>query len=146
MGTIAALAGIGFAYVAYVASPGLPRKIAAASGPLYAVSHRKFFLDEIYGTFIVLPLLFVGRIFSSLDRSVFDPTIDRVAGIPGAVGAFMRPNQNGRSGWYALAMFAGVAVLALAGFASLFRQRPEAKASIEATPVSDRAEMRGGSR
>jgi NADH-quinone oxidoreductase subunit L len=146
LGTVAALAGIGFAYIAYVASPGLPAKLAAASGPLYGLSHRKFFLDEIYGALIVLPLLFVGRLFSSLDRSALDPAIDRVAGITRAVGAFLRPNQNGRSGWYALAMFAGVAVLVIAGFASLFRQRPVAKAPVDATPVSDRAEMQGGSR
>ncbi|HEV7283026.1 MAG TPA: NADH-quinone oxidoreductase subunit L [Pirellulaceae bacterium] len=146
LGTLATLAGIAFAYVAYVASPDLPRKLAAISGPLYTLSLRKFYLDEIYGALIVLPLLFAGRLFSALDRSAVDPTIDRVAGAPRAIGAFLRPNQNGRSGWYALAMFAGVAVLMVAAFASLFRQRVEARVPVEATPVSDRADLQGGSR
>jgi NADH-quinone oxidoreductase subunit L len=146
LGTLAALAGIAFAYVAYVVSPGLPAKFAAASGPLYTLSHRKFFLDEIYGAALVLPLLFAGRVFSSIDRAALDPAIDRVAGVPRAIGTFLRPNQNGRSGWYALAMFFGVAVLVIAGFASLFRQKPEALRPVEATPVSDRADLQGGSR
>ena len=56
--TAVALAGIGLAWLFYIARPDLAESTAksAKSLGLYGLSHGKFFIDEIYAALIVRPL------------------------------------------------------------------------------------------
>jgi NADH-quinone oxidoreductase subunit L len=105
----AALAGFGLAYLFYVARPGLPAKIARGAGDLYQLSLNKFYLDELYNAFIVRPLTALAVVASWVE-SLVDGLVLVVASLPRALGALLRPVQNGLVQFYALAMMMGLTV------------------------------------
>ena len=53
----AGLLGIGIAFLFYVASPGLADRVAGMAGGLYKLVYNKYFIDEIYDTTVVRPLI-----------------------------------------------------------------------------------------
>jgi NADH-quinone oxidoreductase subunit L len=115
MSTVVALAGIGLAWLFYVARPDLAASTAASakSMGLYALSHGKFFIDEIYAIVIVRPLELFSLILAEIDRFVIDGIVNAIGAVPRVVGAAFRPLQGGLLQFYALVMALGV--LALAG-------------------------------
>jgi NADH-quinone oxidoreductase subunit L len=113
--TAMALAGIGLAWLFYVARPDLAEaatKLAKSLG-LYALSHGKFFIDEIYAALIVHPLEALAALLAWVDRYVIDGVVNALGAFPRALGAMFRPLQGGLVQFYALVMALGV--LALVG-------------------------------
>ena len=113
--TAVALAGIGLAWLFYVARPDLAEATAksAKSLGLYALSHGKFFIDEIYAALIVRPLEGLAALLDLVDRYVVDGTVNACGAFPRALGAMFRPLQGGLVQVYAFWMALGV--LALVG-------------------------------
>ena len=72
MSSVIAIAGIGFAWMFYVASPAIPAAIARTMKPLYMISQGKFFLDEIFTGLIVLPLIGIAKLATLFDKYVID--------------------------------------------------------------------------
>ena len=72
--TAVALAGIGLAWLFYVARPELAESAAksAKSLGLYALSHGKFFIDEIYAALIVRPLEALAALLALVDSYLID--------------------------------------------------------------------------
>ena len=103
-----AVAGIGLAWLFYVRAPALPGRIAGAIWPLYQASLNKFYLDEIFGTLLVLPLRVLAWLSDWLDRTLIDPLVDALAMIPRRLSAIPLWLHNGRVPRYALVMWAGL--------------------------------------
>lgn len=108
LSSVVAIAGIGLAWMFYVASPKVPGAIASAMKPLYLVSQGKFFLDEILKGLVVLPLVGIAKLATVFDRGVIDGIVDSVGAIPKALSAIPRQFHTGVVSSYAGVMWAGV--------------------------------------
>jgi NADH-quinone oxidoreductase subunit L len=105
--------GIGLAWFMYVASPGLPARVASAMGPLYRASLNKFYFDEIFWAILVAPLRALAWLSSWFDRSVIDSIVDGVAKVPRWLSGVPTVFQSGRLPSYALVMWTGLLVCLL---------------------------------
>jgi NADH-quinone oxidoreductase subunit L len=93
--------------------PALLEQLTAAMKAvgLYGLSAGKFFFDPIYSLLIVRPLEGLARLSAWADRVVIDGLVDRIGGLPPALGSALRPFQPGLIPFYALAMLLGLLVL-----------------------------------
>jgi len=70
---LAALGGLGLAFYAYRVHPSLPGKISRATKGLYQVLYNKWYFDEIYDFFVVVPALWLGERFWKVgDEAIID--------------------------------------------------------------------------
>ena len=112
-----ASAGLGFAmaYVCYVASPELPGRISASAAALYSILTNKYYVDEIYETILVWPLVATAREFlwQFVDTSVIDGTVNGVGQAVRGLAGGLRHMQTGYvrtyAGWL---LFGGVLIVA----------------------------------
>lgn len=111
--SVVALAGIGIAAFMYLGERNEADALAKATGRvgLFQLSRDKFYLDEIYALLVVWPLRIAAAVIYWLDRYLVDGVVNLVGRIPPAVGALVRPLQNGLVQFYALAMLLGVLTL-----------------------------------
>jgi NADH-quinone oxidoreductase subunit L len=110
---IVALAGIALAAALYLGSRRRVESLTEVmdSLGLYRLSHEKFFVDQLYHAFVVLPARGFARLCAWFDRVVVDGLVDGCGYLPRLMGAFLRPVQNGLIQFYALAMVLGLLVL-----------------------------------
>jgi len=109
-------AGIGFffAYVFYYSKRGTANAIAHKSKPLYNLLANKFYVDEIYNTFIVTPLLMFTRLILELlvENGVVGGSGQAAGASAKGIGSLTRRIQSGNirsyAGWLA---FGAAAVL-----------------------------------
>jgi NADH-quinone oxidoreductase subunit L len=111
LSTLAALAGIGLAWLLYRGSPQRVETLATALRPAYQASHQKFWFDQIYQVTIVWPLQLLATISYVLDRLVIDGLVDLVGRLPALAGNRLRALQIGLVSFYALAMVLGLLVM-----------------------------------
>jgi NADH-quinone oxidoreductase subunit L len=111
--TIVAVCGVGLAAYFYLGEQNQVERIARMLGPLYRLSHRKFYFDEIYIGFVIWPLRAVAWICYLLDRLLIDGLVNLVGILPPMIGAPMRQWQAGRVPSYAAGMAWGVLILVL---------------------------------
>ena len=85
------------AWLFYIARRDLAEAAAksAKSLGLYALSHGKFFIDEIYAALIVRPLEALAALLAWLDQHLVDGIVNAVGALPRALGAMFRPLQSG---------------------------------------------------
>jgi NADH-quinone oxidoreductase subunit L len=110
---IIALGGVGVAWLMYVRQPELPGKLAAAAQGFYQLSLNKFYIDELYDSFIVKPLRGLSILCAGFDQYIVDGVVDLVGHVPRLLGVRFRPVQNGLVQFYALAMVLGLTVFLL---------------------------------
>ncbi|MHB8901153.1 MAG: NADH-quinone oxidoreductase subunit L [Thermoguttaceae bacterium] len=84
---------------------------AAEWSGLYRLSKEKFFVDEIYQMLFVWPLTGLAAASDWIDRNVIDRGVNLAGQMPPALGAALRPLQNGLIPFYAVGMILGVLVL-----------------------------------
>ena len=72
--TIAMLAGLWGAWLAYIRQPKLPAAVAEQAGVIYTFLLHKWYFDELYDLLFVRPAMAIGRIFW---RRGDEKTIDR---------------------------------------------------------------------
>lgn len=108
MSSIIAVAGIGFAWMFYVASPTIPAAIARTMKPFYVISQGKFFLDEIFMGLIVFPLLGIAKLATLVDKYFIDGIVDTVGKVPKALSIIPRQLHGGVVSSYASVMWVGV--------------------------------------
>lgn len=106
--SVIAIAGIGFAWMFYVASPGIPVAIAKTMKPLYLLSQGKFFLDEIFKGIVVLPMVGLAKLSTVFDRQVIDCIVDSFGAVPKALSAIPKRFHTGVISNYASVMWVGV--------------------------------------
>jgi NADH-quinone oxidoreductase subunit L len=111
---VVALAGIGLAAAFYwpkrKPAADATHRAAEALG-FYHLSKQKFFFDEIYQMLFVWPFMGLAAASYWIDRNVIDRTVNFIGRMPPAIGAALRPLQNGLVPFYAVGMVLGVLVL-----------------------------------
>jgi NADH-quinone oxidoreductase subunit L len=110
---VVGLAGIGIAYLFYIAQPALPAMVAARFRVLYLFLYNKWYFDELYDAIFVRPAVHLGR---GLWKSGDGALIDGVGpdGIAAATLDLARRASRLQSGYvyhYAFAMLIGVVLL-----------------------------------
>ncbi len=112
-----AAAGIGTAWYLYMKRTDLPRKIAMAFGPLYALVERKYGFDELYSrVFAAGARTIGGGLWKGGDHTAIDGLmVNGSARLVGWFSGVVRLVQSGLIYWYAFVMLFGV-LLALSWF------------------------------
>ncbi len=110
--TLMGLAGIAAAYYVYVASPGLPDRLAQQWQQLYRLSLNKWFVDEAYDRTIVRPTFTLAdQLWKRVDMAVIDGAVNGVARGIAWWGWLMRLFQSGQTQHYALGMTLGAVLI-----------------------------------
>ena len=116
---IVAVAGVGLAYGRYVKdSTSAAGKFSAGVARLVSLfeplARNKWFVDEIYATWIVGPLLDLSSWFNQVvDQGVVDGAVNLVGQANLSLGGTLRKLHNGLVPTYALSLFCGVVALLL---------------------------------
>jgi NADH-quinone oxidoreductase subunit L len=116
----AGLAGIGLAYVFYMAKPGLADEMADRFRPLYQAIYNKYFVDEIYDAAVVTPLVSGSRevLWKDVDVGVVDRFVNGVGAAARGVGGLLKRFQSGNIRSYATwVVFGSVALIVALGIA-----------------------------
>jgi NADH-quinone oxidoreductase subunit L len=108
-----AVAGIATAYLLYLKRTDLPKRVAKALGPLYALVERKYGFDELYSWFFAGGARTVGKGFwRGGDQTVIDGLmVNGTARVVGWFSGVVRLAQSGLVNQYAVAMLIGVLIL-----------------------------------
>ncbi len=118
---IAAILGIFLALLFYRTFPKLPEKLS--KGPLYNLSHNKWYIDEIYHRLLVRPAVILGSFFWNLgDRTLIDGFGPE--GISKVSLYLSRKNSSLQTGYayhYAFAMLFGIIALVSVYFCIFYR-------------------------
>jgi NADH-quinone oxidoreductase subunit L len=109
-----AVAGIATAWLLYLKRPDLPKRIAIALGPLYALVERKYGFDELYAWLFAGGARSLGRGFwKGGDQTLIDGLmVNGSARVVGWFSSVIRLFQTGFVYQYAFTMLIGVVVLA----------------------------------
>ena len=107
----AASLGLYLAWLLYVRRPELPQRIANALGGFYEAVLHKYYVDELYATLFVKPLINGSTkiLWHGIDRDVIDATLDNSADGAREVSDVMRHMQSGNIRSYAGWVAAGAA-------------------------------------
>ncbi|MEM8792104.1 MAG: NADH-quinone oxidoreductase subunit L [Pseudomonadota bacterium] len=110
---IAMLIGLLLAYIFYIRSPELPKKIAERNEPLYQFLLNKWYFDEIYNFVLVRPAMWIGTVFwKKGDGAAIDGIINGIAmNIVPRLTRFAGRIQSGFLFHYAFAMLIGLSAL-----------------------------------
>ncbi|HVB47061.1 MAG TPA: NADH-quinone oxidoreductase subunit L [Burkholderiales bacterium] len=109
-----ALAGAALAWYLYTVRTELPKKIAIAFGPLYAIVEGKYGFDELYSWLFVGGVRALGRgLWRGGDQTVIDGVlVNGSARVVGWFATVVRLFQSGLIYQYAFSMLIGVVLLA----------------------------------
>jgi NADH-quinone oxidoreductase subunit L len=119
--TAAGLAGIALAWLLYVAQPGLADALAERLGGLYKLVYNKYFVDEIYDTTVVKPLIGGSRVllWKGMDAGLIDGIVNGIGSFARGIGNGLRRMQSGNvrsyATWVLLGSVAVIVVLGIAG-------------------------------
>jgi NADH-quinone oxidoreductase subunit L len=122
--TAAGVAGIGLAWLMYVAQPGLADAVARGSNGLYKLIYNKYFVDEIYDAAVVKPVIGGSRVllWKGMDAGFIDGIVNGVGSFARGVGNGLRRMQSGNVRSYATWVLLGsVVVIAALGIAGGLR-------------------------
>ncbi|MGI8511515.1 MAG: NADH-quinone oxidoreductase subunit L [Solirubrobacteraceae bacterium] len=117
LGAVLGLAGIAIAYRLWVARPGTAAALRERFAPLHRLFVNKWYFDEAYDRFIVMPAAATGRFAQTqFERLVIDGAL--VGGATGLVRATSALAHRAQSGF--LRLYAALVVLGLAGVSLYF--------------------------
>lgn len=110
--TIIALGGIAVSYLTYVTKTfDFNTKLVESQNPLWKISYNKWYFDDIYMAFVnkgVLPLF--DKSWKLVD-GIIDNIVNGMSLITSAFGEVLKYTQTGKGQYYALVIFAWVALL-----------------------------------
>ncbi|MDP9161699.1 MAG: NADH-quinone oxidoreductase subunit L [Acidobacteriota bacterium] len=109
----AAFLGLGLAWMLYQKRPELPEQIAAGLNGFYTTVLHKYYVDEIYNSVFVKPLLKLSSVvlWHGIDQNVIDAGIDGGADSARDASDTVRHMQSGNIRSYAGWVAAGAAVV-----------------------------------
>ncbi len=114
VGGLMAIAGIGLAYVAYVARPGLTGRLRSRMEGVHRFLERKWYFDEAIDVLIYRPVIRAGQFANNvIERVVVDGIVSATTGAIREAGLLVRGAQSGFVRAYALLVLGGFAALAL---------------------------------
>jgi NADH-quinone oxidoreductase subunit L len=104
---LAALLGLGLAWLFYYRSPELPERIAASLSSAYQTLLHKYYVDELYAAVLVKPLIDGSTriLWQGVDRNIIDAAVNESADAAGHISDEVRHMQSGNvrsyAGWIA---------------------------------------------
>jgi NADH-quinone oxidoreductase subunit L len=117
----AGLLGFFLAWQLYYRNPQLPQQIAAGLGTLYNAVVHKYYIDELYATLFVKPLIAGSALilWHGIDQDVIDASVDTGAHGANEVSDSIRHMQSGNlrsyAGWVAAGAAAVIAYMVWMG-------------------------------
>jgi len=110
---LVALAGAFIAWYFYCYKPGTAAALAAKYRRLYSLLDHKYWVDEIYGRFIITPILVLSRLILNglIDGGIIQGTASGLAASTRGGGWLVRRIQSGNIRSYAGWLAAGAAVV-----------------------------------
>jgi NADH-quinone oxidoreductase subunit L len=106
------VAGIGLAYVLYIAKPDIPAQLAARFGAVYRFLLNKWYFDELYDAIFVQPTIRLARfLWKTGDATLIDGVPNGLADLAGDSSRQVVRLQTGSLALYAFAMLIGVVAL-----------------------------------
>jgi NADH-quinone oxidoreductase subunit L len=110
---LAGLIGFALAWLLYYRNPQLPQQIASSLGGFYQAVVHKYYVDELYATLFVKPLIAGSALilWHGIDQDVIDATVDNGAHGANEVSDSIRHMQSGNLRSYAGWIAAGAAVV-----------------------------------
>ncbi len=119
--TGAALLGLFLAWLLYISSPQLPKRIAEGAGGIYRLVLNKYWIDELYQAVLVNPLITGSRklLWRGIDAGGIDGAIDASARGAQEVSDGVRQMQSGNlrsyAGWVAIGAVAVIIFMIVMG-------------------------------
>jgi len=114
---LTALLGLYFAWLFYYKKPGTAATLAERIKPVYNLLDHKYWVDEIYGRFIVAPLFIVSRyvLGGLIDTGIVQGSAAVATGTTRGAGSIVRRMQSGNirsyAGWLAFGAAAVIAIV-----------------------------------
>ena len=110
--SLAAFGGIALAVFLYGIRGTVPNPEAGKSNPLYTLSLNKFYVDEIYGWFIIKPFIILSELAHwIIDVLLIDGIATGSAYLVAIMAGGLRRIQTGLLNFYAFAMMGGAVAL-----------------------------------
>jgi len=111
--TVAALFGIGLAYICYATARNWPEKLATTFQRTYTFFYKKWYFDELYERIFVIPSLALGKIlWEEGDQEIIDGLgPNGMASLSAQGGGFLCRLQTGYVYHYAFAMVLGLVLM-----------------------------------
>ena len=110
--TATGLAGLALSYWFYVASPGIPARLAQRYQGVYQFLLHKWYFDELYDVVFVRPALWLAREFWHVgDEKIIDGMPNGLAALTADGSAQVVRIQTGSIAVYAFTMLIGLVVL-----------------------------------
>ncbi|RAU82116.1 NADH-quinone oxidoreductase subunit L [Pontibacter arcticus] len=112
-----AIVAIIIAYVMYVSKSTRPAPEGARLSPVHNLIYNKYYIDELYNTIIVRPLMWLsGAFFRFIDLLVVDGIVNGVGKVVMLSGRTLRYAQSGAIGFYILIMVFSIALILFLNF------------------------------
>ncbi len=112
VGGAISLAGIGLAYLCYVARPGTTARWQERFRGLHSFLFNKWYFDELQDALVYRPAIAIGRFANAVfERVIVDGIVNGAVGIVRAGSATVRAAQSGFIRAYALLLIGGFAAL-----------------------------------
>jgi len=114
---LTALLGLYFAWLFYYKKPGTAATLAERIKPVYNLLDHKYWVDEIYGRFVVAPLFIVSRyvLGGLIDTGIVQGSAAVATGTTRGAGSIVRRMQSGNirsyAGWLAFGAAAVIAIV-----------------------------------
>jgi NADH-quinone oxidoreductase subunit L len=114
VGAVIALAGIGFAYLCYIARPGTTARMIERAPRVHAFLLNKWYFDELIDAMVYRPVIAVGRFSNAVfERFVIQGIVSGTTGMVKGAGSVVRGAQSGFVRAYALLLVGGFAALGI---------------------------------
>ncbi|MCW8812955.1 MAG: hypothetical protein OQK65_05415, partial [Chlorobium sp.] len=112
---VAAIAGIYYAWYAYLKKPAVADKTASRFKGAYNILLNKYFLDEAYEASVVNPIVKGSEniLWKIADNRIIDGTINNLAKLVDNISGTIKKIQTGVAQSYALVMILGVLIALL---------------------------------
>ncbi len=110
---LTAALGIFIAYLFYYRKPGTAASLAKKFAPIYTLVNHKYWVDEIYGSVLVAPLLAFSRLILNglVDAGILQGTASTLAASTRGGSWLVRRSQSGNIRSYAGWLAAGAAIV-----------------------------------
>ena len=110
---VAALAGLAIAFWLYIRQPGKPAELAKSFKAAYTTLYNKYYVDELYASVIVTPLVWLSTnlLWKVVDVRVIDGAVNGVAESLSNTGDAVRHTQSGNTRSYAVWVVVGALIV-----------------------------------
>ena len=112
-----AAAAILLAYITYLSRKAVPAEEGAALSPLHKLVYNKYYIDEIYDTLIVRPVMWLSTgLHRFVEKGFIDQLVNGIGKVTLVGSRNLRFLQTGAIGFYLFAMVVSIALILFLNF------------------------------